>query len=88
MGTYIDDHGLTALLICIFQGLTPEQAFMKLEGKPYRQTITDDDLQDMIIMKNQGYTYREIGSCYGLSEHAVFRRLKSFKEKAKNKRIS
>jgi DNA-directed RNA polymerase specialized sigma24 family protein len=36
--------------------------------------------EEMIRMKLQGMTYREIGEIFGLTPEAVYRRVKRFKE--------
>ena len=79
---YVDDYGFTALMICVFSNMTPEQAFRKLENKSYKNTmLSDEDALDMMKMKENGMTYKAIGECYGISESAAFRRMERFKEK-------
>jgi hypothetical protein len=73
-----------ALLICILRPVTPEQSFDMINGKVAQiqnVTITSADIEDMIRMKEQGMTHREIGECYGISEEATYRRIKRYKEK-------
>jgi predicted DNA-binding protein (UPF0251 family) len=73
-----------ALLICILRPVTIEQSFEMMEGKVAQiqnVTITSEDIEDMIRMKLQGMTHREIGECYGISEEATYRRIKRYKEK-------
>ncbi|MDF2608898.1 MAG: hypothetical protein K0R92_372 [Lachnospiraceae bacterium] len=73
-----------ALLICILKPVTIEQGFDLLEGhisNRYNLAITGEDIEDMIRMKQQGMTYREIGSYYGISEEAAYRRIKRYKAK-------
>jgi hypothetical protein len=72
-----------ALLICILKPVTVEQSFDLYEGritKVQNKSISKDDVEDMIRMKQQGMTHREIGSFYGLSEEATYRRIKRYKE--------
>ena len=79
---YVDDYGLTALLICVFQNITPEQAFRKLENKTYKYTkLTDGDILDMLKMRDSGMTYKAIGECYGLSESQTYRRIEDYRKK-------
>lgn len=79
---YVDDYGLTALLLSIFHNMTPEQAFRKLENKSYKYTgITDEDIKDMVKMRNEGMTYKAIGECYGLSESQTYRRIEDYRKK-------
>lgn len=73
-----------ALLICILKPVTIEQGFGLLEGHVsdrYNLAITGEDIEDMIRMKQQGMTHREIGSYYGISEEAAYRRIKRYKAK-------
>lgn len=78
---YVDDYGLTALMICVFSNMTPEQAFRKLENKPYKYTmLSDEDALDMVKMKENGMTYKSIGECYGISESAAYRRIERLKK--------
>lgn len=54
---------------------TPEAAFEKLE-RPHRSpTQTKAEVQRMIKLLEDGYTYREIGELYGLSKGAVHKRI-------------
>lgn len=79
---YVDDYGLTALLICVFQNITPEQAFRKLENKTYKYTkLSEEDMLDMLKMRDNGMTLKSIGECYGISESEVCRRLGSFRKR-------
>lgn len=64
--------------------VSPEIAFDMLErgnSPKYSRTITDDDTKDMIALKSQGITYKEIGAMYGLTDHAAYRRIKRFKDR-------
>jgi DNA invertase Pin-like site-specific DNA recombinase len=73
-----------ALLICILKPVTIEQGFDLLDGRITHRNnmaITSEDIEDMIRMKQQGMTHREIGSFYGISEEAAYRRIKRYKEK-------
>lgn len=59
--------------------ILPETAFYTLEhGHVPRgiSTLTEADTRDMIAMKAQGMTYKEIGDLYGLDATAVFNRTK------------
>lgn len=74
-----------ALCVAIMCNLTIEQAFDKLENyrgkksRNYNCLITEEDTADMTIMR-ETMTYRQIGQIYGLSEAAVYRRIRRFKE--------
>ena len=72
-----------ALLICILRPATIEQSFDLLNGKITKvqnKSVTKDDVQDMVLMRQQGITYEEIGQIYGLSMQAVYMRIKRYKE--------
>jgi hypothetical protein len=72
-----------ALLICILKPITIETSFQMLNGIFPKRNHTDvhkDDVKDMIRMRQQGITYREIGEVYGMSDEAIYRRIKRFKE--------
>lgn len=72
-----------ALLICIVRPATIEQSFDLLDGritKIQNKSITTNDVQDMIRMRQQGITYEEIGQMYGLTMQAVYMRIKRYRE--------
>ncbi len=77
-----------ALMIAVFGECTPEKAFYAFEkAKQIKKkinnsnpTITKEDEVDMYLMKNQGFTYKQIGKIYGISETSVYRRVKRTKE--------
>jgi hypothetical protein len=69
-----------AILYCDF--LTPEQAFERLACRRIPQTNrftrpvdADEDVIEMADMREAGMTYTEIGVVFGISKHAVFKRL-------------
>jgi len=75
-----------ALLICILRPVTIEMSFDLMGGKITKvqnKSIKSNDVEDMIQMKQQGMTHRAIGELYGLSEEAVYRRIKRYKEAIK-----
>jgi DNA invertase Pin-like site-specific DNA recombinase len=71
-----------ALCVAILCNLTIEQAFDRLENyrtkrsRTYNCLITEEDTQDMVIMRKSNMTYREIGQIYGLNDATVYRRIK------------
>lgn len=72
-----------ALLVCIIrpQPVTVEQSFMLLEGKKIKvqeknKNVTNYDTLQMIILRNQGKTYEEIGKKYNLSKNAAMLRIR------------
>lgn len=69
-----------AILYCDF--LTPEQAFERLACRRVprinrftRTADMDEDAKEMADMRAAGMTYTKIGEVFGLSKHAVFKRL-------------
>ena len=77
------DENFAALALAILypSQLTPEQAFLRLEFgncQPNRYTRgaeADDDAREMAQMREEGYSYQEIGETFNLSADAVFKRL-------------
>ena len=81
MDALVDNY--VALMMCIFTGWEPEQCFIYLETlrRPKRKSnIIEDDVLDMIRLKQNGMSYREIGEIYGLSPDAVYYRIKRSKK--------
>lgn len=67
----------------LLTGWTPEQCFEfldTLEKPAYNKTITDEDIRNMIRLK-EDMTYKEIGEAYGLSESAAYKRIRRYKAK-------
>jgi len=72
-----------ACVMCILTGWTPEQCFdylEKLERPRYNLNVTEDDVLNMVRLKQSGMTYREIGEIYGLSPDATYNRIRRFKK--------
>jgi hypothetical protein len=77
-------ENIAAMYIAILRDdvFTPEQAFRILEGKDIvRHRTSNEDTEDMIAMREQGMTYREIGEIYGMAESSVLKRIKNYKKK-------
>lgn len=73
------DESWCALFIAIYYGLTPDQAFKTFwTGKisKVNKSLTKEDELEMIRLKQQGITYKEIGAIYGISDNAVYKRIK------------
>jgi DNA invertase Pin-like site-specific DNA recombinase len=79
-----------ALLVCILTKKTPEQAFLSIgcQGqtrditmKKYRRQINEDTTKNMIEMRKQGMTYREIGKKHGVSSGAAYKRIQRYRER-------
>jgi len=67
--------------IAIFKNITVEQAFNVWEGlNPKNNSIVAADVADMREMRKT-MTYKAIGEIYGITDGAVFRRLKDYKRK-------
>ncbi len=80
----------TALLIAIEKEVCQEEAFKILDivadgkqisNRKFKVKLINEDMKDMIKLKNEGLTYKQIGEIYGISDHAVYRRIKRYKEK-------
>lgn len=68
--------------------VTPEQAFeLYRDGKlgRYNRNISQVDVLEMVSLKTNGMTYKEIGYMYGISSNAAYRRIKCYE---KNKPLS
>lgn len=78
-----------ALMIAILLKQPPERSFQILfEGKKRvtgPSAFTDEDTIDMIKLKEQGCTYREIGEMYGISEGATCKRMQYYKKHKKDR---
>lgn len=74
------DENWGSFCLAILTNCTVEQAFARWEGiNDYNNSITQDDVKDMMQMR-KSMTYRQIGEIYGISDSAVYKRLKRFKE--------
>lgn len=67
-----------ALFIAIKLKVTVEQAFKIFEDGSLKKSklITEEDEKDMIAMKKQGITYKEIGMIYGVTDSTVCHKIK------------
>lgn len=71
-----------ALCISILCDCLPETAFKKLQAddpslvKDGFRVLNDDDLKDMIAMKRQGLTYRQIAEFYGVDNALLHKKIK------------
>jgi hypothetical protein len=71
-----------ALLICIFRSdfnIDRSTTYM-LNGRMRKNLPKGEGNEEMIQMKQQGMTHREIGEIFGLTPEAVYRRIKRSKE--------
>ena len=73
------NNNWAALCVSILKGVLPEVAFSILNNpdiKDYGKAFTDEDTRDMVELKKQGLTYKEIADIYGLNKGVIFRRIK------------
>ncbi|MDF2906816.1 MAG: hypothetical protein K0R34_2137 [Herbinix sp.] len=71
-----------ALLICILRPdftIDRSTEFM-IDGRLRKNLPKGEGIDEMISMKQQGMTYKEIGEVFGLSKDAVHKRIQRFKE--------
>lgn len=73
-------YNIAAMYVAILREdiTTPEQAFSVISESVHK--LTDEDVLDMIAMRNQGMYYREIGEIYGISDSSVIRRINRHKK--------
>lgn len=76
-------YNFAALCIAILREdiATPEQAFAILEEKGIKTAYTDEDVEDMTKLYEQGLCYEEIGRIYGLSKYTIRRRIERYKKR-------
>lgn len=51
-------------------------------------SISDKDIENMIRLRNQKVTFKDIGLMYGISNQAVYQRIKNYKKKMMKAKIS
>ena len=77
-------YNVAAMYIAILRDdvFTVEQAFRILEDKDIvRHRTSSEDTEDMIAMREQGMTYREIGEIYGMAESSILKRIKNYEKR-------
>ncbi|SDX75543.1 helix-turn-helix domain-containing protein [Tepidimicrobium xylanilyticum] len=76
-------YNIAAMYIAILREdiVTPEQAFAVVEDESIIRVYDNKDVADMVELKNQGLSYREIGQIYGISGDAVYRRIRRHKKR-------
>lgn len=67
------------IAICSESFMLPEAAFSVLEESKYKIGI--EDTEDMLAMREQGVTYRDISDIYGSTDSNIYHRLKRYKKK-------
>ncbi len=70
-------YNIAALYIAILkEGIaTPEQAFAVVSNTSVIKATTDEDVKDMIAMRNQGLTYKQIAEIYGSTDSNIYHRI-------------
>lgn len=66
------------IAICSEEFMLPEKAFSVISESSYRSS--DEDVEDMIKMINQGMTYRQIAEIYDSTGSNIFHRVKRYKK--------
>lgn len=75
-----------ALLIAIFKDCLADEAFQLLDtgncGYKYKRSADDSaKIEEMIELKNQGYTYQRIGDIYGIARNTVCEKISRYKKR-------
>lgn len=89
MNDFLLKENYYALVLSILKGWTPEQSFLYFEtGKimrlsSIRKDITNDDVMDMVALKEQGLTYKEIGDLYNAKKDMIVKRIDRYLNKKK-----
>lgn len=65
------------IAICSDKYMLPEEAFSIISDSYYKSS--DEDVEDMIKMINQGMTYRQIAEIYDSTGSNIFHRVKRYK---------
>jgi hypothetical protein len=73
-----------ALCICVTSERIPEEAFRIMEIAPAPVKFQDDDI-DAILEFKKSHTWKQLGEMYGISVHAVRKRVMRFQERQKAK---
>lgn len=74
-------YNIAAFVIAIVRKdvYIPEQAFAIIAGRKFK--VDEKDVEDMMIYRNEGMTYKEIGEIYGLSKDNVYGKIRKIREK-------
>lgn len=86
------DDNCVALLMSIFRGLTPEQAFWVLKKPDIKKNslgriYTVQDVEDMIELRHF-FSYREIAEMYNISYNAVVGKIRRWRDNHENSTLS
>lgn len=81
MNAFLLKENYYALVLSILKGWTPEQSFLYFETgeimrlSSIRKDITNDDVMDMVALRDQGLTYKEIGDLYNAKKDMIVKRI-------------
>lgn len=76
------NYNYYALTVSIIKGCTCEQAFELMEtghlrkGKIFNTDNLNGDIVEMIDLKASGFTYKQIGEMFSISDGAVYTRIR------------
>jgi len=73
-----------ALCICVTSERIPEEAFRIMEIAPEPTRFQDNDIAAILEYK-KNHTWKQLGEMYGISAHAVRKRVIRFQERQKAK---
>jgi len=85
-GAILDVNYCALALAILNSKFTVERALgyicgdIDISKRATRKDITSLDIEDMIKMRSQNKTYREIAEIYGIEETAIFNRIKRYKK--------
>lgn len=77
--------GFAALYVSIVAGCNPDAAFRRLGinstygERKGKNSFTDQDMADILAMKQAGASYRTIAREYGSTDDMIYKRLKAYK---------
>jgi len=77
--------GWMALAVSILTTKTIDQALIEMDpglGQDYKLIRYQED-EDIIILRNQGLTWKEIGQIFNCSNNAAYSRAKNFRERSR-----
>lgn len=74
------EDGYLALFITIVADCSVEQAFQRLEHGGVHCKLKETDIPEIIRLKEDGKTYRELGKIYGVHYTYVQQRVKKYAE--------
>lgn len=70
-----------AIAICSEKYMLPEEVFSIIEEKSLG--VSDKDVKDMLKMKAEGMTYRQVAEIYGIHVDNVYGRIRRHRDRQK-----